>query len=317
MVLIRAFLHTNKSRHYKVHSVLFFIAIVANCGGLLTPLGDPPLFLLYLRGVPFSWFINLLPVWFFVNGLLILIYFVIDTYYWKKESKSVHLREHTMTKPIKIKGSLNFVLLILIILTIALINSNTMDFIRINNNLSFLREFILLIISVLSIIFTSKKLRTSNNFTWHPIEEVAYLFIGIFITMIPCIIFLENNASTLGITTPVLFYYLTGGLSSILDNAPTAISFYSLAQGLVHTNSNLFINNSFVGGIPEALLKAISVSSVLFGSFTYIGNGPNFMIKSIAETNHIKMPSFFVYIVGFSLIILLPLFVLTQLFFID
>lgn len=159
-------------------------------------------------------------------------------------------------------------------------------------------------------LFTPKLLRTENNFNWHPIEEVAYLFFGIFITMIPALLYLETNAKHLGVQTVSQFYYYTGLLSSFLDNTPTAVTFHSLAMGLGITTGNL------VAGIPEELLKAISTAAVFFGAMTYIGNGPNFMVKAVAEENNIKMPDFFSYIIKFSLIVLLPIFILVQLLFI-
>jgi Na+/H+ antiporter NhaD/arsenite permease-like protein len=164
--------------------------------------------------------------------------------------------------------------------------------------------------AIFSLLFTTNLLRVSNNFTWEPIKEVAYLFLGVFITMVPCLLYLEFNAKTLGILTPHQFYYFSGLLSSFLDNTPTAVTFHSLALGLGENAAN------FVAGIPEELLKAISVGSVFFGSMTYIGNGPNFMVKAIAEENNIKMPHFFFYILKFSLIVLLPIFILVQLLFI-
>ena len=162
----------------------------------------------------------------------------------------------------------------------------------------------------LSMQFTPKLLRTSNNFTWHPIEEVAYLFLGIFITMVPCLLYLESNAKTLGIESASQFYFYTGMLSSFLDNTPTAVTFHSLALGLGE-NSGLL-----VAGISEQLLKAICIGAVFFGSMTYIGNGPNFMVKAVAEENNIKMPDFFSYIFKFSIIVLLPVFILVELLFI-
>jgi len=162
----------------------------------------------------------------------------------------------------------------------------------------------------LSMQFTPKLLRTSNNFTWHPIEEVAYLFLGIFITMVPALLYLEVNAKSLGVQTVSQFYYYTGLLSSFLDNTPTAVTFHSLALGLGITEGTL------VAGIPEILLKGISTAAVFFGSMTYIGNGPNFMVKAVAEENNIKMPDFFSYMFKFSIIVLLPIFILVQLLFI-
>lgn len=316
MLLIRPLLHTNRRRKLKVHTILFFIAIVANCGGLLTPLGDPPLFMMYLRGAAFTWFLKLAPEWFFLNMSLLLIYFFVDTHFWNKETPESREREHEFTKQIKINGKMNFIWLGGVIIAVALINPHTFPAIGSNPYFSFIREAVILLMALLSLNFTPRMTRISNSFTWHPIEEVAYLFFGIFITMVPCLIFLENNAGALGITTHTLFYYASGGLSSFLDNTPTAVTFYSLAKGLVSQEPALLHNVGTVAGIPGIFMKAICVGAVYFGSMTYIGNGPNFMVKSIAEHSNIKMPHFFAYMYKFSLIILLPLFILCQLLFI-
>ncbi|MDP2364196.1 MAG: sodium:proton antiporter, partial [Ignavibacteria bacterium] len=316
MLLIRVLIHTNKARKFKVHTILFFIAIVANCGGLLTPLGDPPLFMLYLRGADFFWFLKLLPEWAFVNGILCILYFFVDSYYWKKEAPEDRTRERINVKKIKIHGKINFIWLAGVILSVALINYNVIPALKYNPYLSFTREISIFLMAVMSLKFTTHLTRIENSFSWHPIEEVTYLFLGIFMTMVPCIIYLEANANTLGVVSPASFYYFTGGLSAFLDNTPSAVAFYSLAQGLVKSNGALIFNTPTVAGIPEILMKAISVSSVFFGAMTYIGNGPNFMVKAIAESNNIKMPHFFAYMFKFSLIILLPLFILTELIFI-
>jgi len=168
-----------------------------------------------------------------------------------------------------------------------------------------------LLLATLSLIFTSKKTRSDNKFTWAPIIEVAFLFLGIFITMVPALNYLAHNAASFGLTTPSSFYYATGSLSSFLDNAPTAISFYELAKA-VHPEGH-----SIVAGIPEIYLTAISLGAVFFGAMTYIGNGPNFMVKAIAEENKINMPSFFGYMIKFSLIVLLPIYIITQLIFLN
>jgi Na+/H+ antiporter NhaD/arsenite permease-like protein len=310
MLLIRPIIQTNKERTFKVHTILFFIGIVANCGGLLTPLGDPPLFMMYLRGAPFTWFFHLAPEWFVTNALLLIIYFIIDNYYHKKEPASAILRDETNIRPIKIRGKRNFIFLAGVVFAVAFINEEYFSFITINPYFKFMREAVIILMAYLSILFTPKLLRTSNNFTWEPIKEVAYLFLGIFITMVPCLLYLETNAKQLGVETVSQFYYYTGLLSSFLDNTPTAVTFHSLALGLGITTGNL------VAGIPEVLLKAISTGAVFFGSMTYIGNGPNFMVKAIAEENNIRMPDFFSYIFKFSIIVLLPIFILVQLLFI-
>ena len=310
MLLIRPVIQTNKQRTFKVHTILFFIGIVANCGGLLTPLGDPPLFMMYLRGAPFTWFFHLAPEWFVTNLLLLIIYFFVDTYFYKKEPASAIARDLSNIKPLKIEGKRNFIFLVGVVLAVAFLNEQYLSFININPYFKFIREAVIVLMAFLSMQFTPKLLRTSNNFTWHPIEEVAYLFLGIFITMVPCLLYLETNAKQLGVETVSQFYYYTGLLSSFLDNTPTAVTFHSLALGLGITEGTL------VAGIPEILLKAISTGAVFFGSMTYIGNGPNFMVKAVAEENNIKMPDFFSYMYKFSIIVLLPIFILVQLLFI-
>ncbi len=310
MLLIRPVIQTNKERTFKVHTILFFIAVVANCGGLLTPLGDPPLFMMYLRGAPFEWFFTLDVEWFFTNAILLTIYFIIDSYYYKKEPIEAIKRDKTNIKSIKIQGKRNFIFLIGVVLSVEFLNEFYLPFVKSNEYFKFIREIVILSMALLSLKFTENNLRKQNNFTWHPIQEVAYLFLGIFFTMIPALMYLQSHAKTLGVNTPPQFYYYTGLLSSFLDNTPTAVTFHSLAVGLgIKTGA-------IVAGIPENILVAISVASVLFGSMTYIGNGPNFMVKAVAEENNIKMPDFFSYMFKFSLIFLLPVFILIQLLFI-
>ena len=317
MLLIRPVITTNQEREYTTHTILFFIASIANCGGLLTSLGDPPLFMLYLRGVHFSWFLcNLFPEWILTGSILMTIYFFIDKYFYKKESIINIEKDIAQQQPIRIKGKINFIFLIGVILAVSLINKDI--FPQLSNNdapiwIRHLRENVLIILALLSLIFTKRKVRNNNNFSWAPIIEVACLFLGIFITMSPSLIWLSENAINLGVSTPKEFMYSSGILSSFLDNTPTALAFYDLAHGLPH---GTIPNASFVTGIPAILLKAICIGSVFFGSITYIGNGPNFMIKSIAEENGIKMPGFFAYMYKFSLVILLPIYIIIQLIFI-
>ena len=310
MLLIRPVIYTNKERKFKVHTILFFIGIVANCGGLLTPLGDPPLFMMYLRGASFSWFFKLFIEWLFTNGALLVIYYFVDSYYHKKEPATAIFRDKTQIKPIKIQGTQNLIFLAGVVLAVAFLNDHYLAFIRHNEYFKFIREIVIVALAYLSILFTPHMTRVSNNFTWEPIKEVAYLFLGIFITMVPCILYLESNAKQLGVQTPTQFYYYTGLLSSFLDNTPTAVTFHSLALGLGEQVG------AMAAGIPEILLRAISIGAVFFGSMTYIGNGPNFMVKAVAEENNIKMPDFFSYMFKFSLIVLLPIFIIVELLFI-
>ncbi len=312
MLLIRPVIRTNSQRKYKVHTILFFIAIVANCGGLLTPLGDPPLFLLYLREAPFTWFMYMLPEWLTANVILLLVYFIFDTYYSKKEPISNIKADKSNVEPIKLSGNINFIFLLGVVLSVAFLNPQYIPIMKEVPAFLFIREIVILTMAGLSLAFSSKKVREANSFTWGPITEVAYLFLGIFVTMVPALIYLENNAASFGITSAAQFYYATGSLSAFLDNAPTAVAFHNLALGLPSEFSE---GATLVAGIPEGFLTAISLGSVLFGSMTYIGNGPNFMVKAIAEENNIPMPSFFGYMFKFSLIVLLPIYIIIQLIF--
>lgn len=317
MLLIRPLLEINRDRSYKIHTILFFIAIVANCGGVLTPLGDPPLFLLYLKGAEFSWFQTLFPQWVFVGSVLIFAYVVIDTYIWKrKEVLGVRPRsEDEEDEPIKISfsGAVNLFYLSGILLAVAFINPNEIPDMAAENApwyMKFLREIVLAVIILLSIVSTKRRVRKSNHFSWEPITEVAILFVGIFVTMTPALLYLDHNAVSLGITEPSQFFYASGALSSFLDNAPTAVAFHTVAAGLPVAEGV-----QMVAGVPQSTLTAIALGSVLFGAMTYIGNGPNFMVKAVAENDGVRMPSFFGYIFKFSLIILLPTYILMALVF--
>jgi len=313
MLLIRPVISINKQRHFSVHTILFFIAAVANCGGLLTPLGDPPLLMLYLRGASFTWFFSLIPEWAFVGALLLVAYFIIDSYYYKKELPKDLAADAKEIKPIRITGFRNIVLLLGVVFSVAFINHDVipeMSGADAPFGLKHLREIVLLALTVIAYVITPQKIRNGNRFSWGPIVEVAVVFIGIFVTMTPTLIFLQQHASSMGLTEPWHFYYATGFLSAFLDNTPTAVAFHSVA-------SNIPIADGIpvVANVAENILSAIATSAVFFGALTYIGNGPNFMVKSIAEDHGIKMPSFFGYVIKFSLIILLPIYILTQLIF--
>ena len=315
MLLIRPLIETNQERKHKVHTILFFIAAVANCGGLLTPLGDPPLFLLYLKGAEFTWFMGMLPEWALAGALLLLVYFIVDTMMYKKEDAADIARDNNEKTSVKITGNINFLYLIGVVCAVAFINPGTIPAMVDHHApiyVRLLREIVLVILILASWFTTKQQIRKDNNYSWGPIIEVAVLFVGIFATMTPALLFLEANAGSLGITEPWQFVYATGALSSFLDNAPTALAFHSVALGL---DPALTAGATMVAGIPEVLLKAISMGAVFFGAMTYIGNGPNFMVKAIAEQNKIQMPSFFGYMFKFSLIVLLPIYVITQLIF--
>ena len=314
MLLIRPLLATNSQRKYTTHTILFFIALVANTGGLLTPLGDPPLFLLYLRGAEFTWFLSLLPIWAFVGISLLVIYFLLDTYYYTKREALEHLMHDAREQePIRIDGNINFLWLACVVASVMFINSGYIPAMGEEHApiyIKLLREIVLVAIIFLSLYTTKKQVREANHYSWAPIIEVAVLFVGIFATMTPALIYLNANAANLGLTQPWQFYYSAGTLSSFLDNAPTAVAFHSVATGLPMTEGV-----PMVAGVQEVLLKAIATASVFFGAMTYIGNGPNFMVKAIAEESGLRMPSFFGYMFKFSLVVLLPLYIIIQLIF--
>jgi Na+/H+ antiporter NhaD/arsenite permease-like protein len=318
MLLIRPLLSTNQQREHKVHTVLFFIALVANCGGLLTPLGDPPLFMLFLRGAEFSWFASLFPQWLFTGLVLLLIYFALDSFYYKKEHWTALSADAREQQPIKIQGKTNLVYLVGVILSVAFIHSGTIPQMADASSplwIRYMREIILVLLMMMSLYTTKRYVRYKlNKYSWAPINEVAVLFFGIFVTMTPALAFLNENATSLGLNHSWQFYYATGALSSFLDNTPTAVAFHSVATGLAAEQVATF-GGDIVAGIPEVLLQAICLGAVFFGAMTYIGNGPNFMVKAIAEENGVKMPSFFGYMFKFSLIVLLPIYILVQLIF--
>lgn len=310
MLLIRLLLQTISQRQHKAHTVLFFIAIVANCGGLLSPLGDPPLFLLFQKGVPFEWFFqNMLSEWSVTGVLLLAIYWFIDSYFYKKEPTHALAADESEQVKVTATGLINIFWLLCVIASTMFINSTYIPAMGEEGApwyLKLLREWVFIAIIILSVVTTKRKVRTDNEFSWTPILEVACVFLGIFATMTPALMYLRQNP--IPVTEPWQFVYSTGALSSFLDNAPTAMVFHTTA-------TTLPIEGNAVAGISEVFMRAICMGAVFFGSMTYIGNGPNFMVKSIAEQSGVKMPSFFGYIVKFSLIILLPVFILVQLLF--
>ena len=318
ILLIRPLLEINRNRQYRIHTVLFFTAVVANCGGILTPLGDPPLFLLYLRGASFTWFLSMFPQWVFVGSVLLFVYFVIDSYIWRYREKAIYTSKalddnEEEAVRISVSGVVNFFYLSAILLSVAFINPSYIPAIADKEAplvVQFAREIVLLVILLLSLLTTHRRVRQTNHFSWSPIIEVAILFIGIFVTMTPALIFLNENAAALGLSKPWQFFFSTGALSSFLDNAPTAGAFHTVAKGLPIAEGS-----TLVAGIPDILLQAIALGSVLFGAMTYIGNGPNFMVKAIAENDGLRMPSFFGYIFKFSLIFLLPTYIAVALIF--
>lgn len=293
MLLIRPLLNINAERKRKAHTVVFTILIVANNGGLLTPLGDPPLFLGFLRGVPFTWTFHLIPEWLVINGLLLVLYYALDTSAYVKEEVADKLLDLTHTTPIRLRGSINFIFFAMILVGVALVPSINLQAIEAGSAtwVSWIpwRELIFTLAVVGSFVFGSKEIRyEKNEFTWGPIVEVAVLFIGIFATMMPALKYLAQIAPSLPLNE-ITFYIFTGGLSAFLDNAPTYATFFEMATQLPGDPS--------VAGVFEPYLVAISLGAVTCGAMSYIGNGPNFMVKSVAESRGVAMPSFGGYIV--------------------
>jgi Na+/H+ antiporter NhaD/arsenite permease-like protein len=312
MLLIRALLETNSERKYVSHTVIFFIFIVCNCGGCLLPIGDPPLFLGYLLGVPFLYTFALWKEWLFINGLLLVIYFLWDHFWcYPHEVKSSISRDETQIRPLKISGLWpNAFLLVGVVLSVALLDPGKpipgTDW----HPWLYLREVAQLFLVALSLMIGSRSAREGNNFNYHAIIEVAALFFGIFITMQPALQILAIQGPSLGLTQPWHFFWATGTLSSVLDNAPTYVVFFTTAQSVT---AKLGLPMP-IAGVSEPLLAAISLGAVFMGANTYIGNGPNFMVKAIAEKSGVKMPGFFGYMI-FSMAILMPIFIITTFLF--
>ncbi|HWQ69217.1 MAG TPA: sodium:proton antiporter [Patescibacteria group bacterium] len=320
MLLIRPILRANERRRHQVHIVVFFIFIVSNIGGMLTPLGDPPLFLGFLRGVPFEWTIRLLPHWLTMIATLLVIFYIWDRRRFEAEHthQGAVRTEFETREKLSVEGKVNF-LLLLGVLTVAFVAGRFGDQIGLQSDYARRGGQIvgMGILAGLSMLMTRQDTRAANNFTLYPIIEVAVIFAGIFATMIPALVILESRGGEFGLTRPWQFFWVTGLLSSFLDNAPTYLTFASMASGLMGTEAAHLglLLGSVTGGMDgETLLTAISVGAVAMGANTYIGNGPNFMVKAIAEETGVKMPSFFGYI-KYTAGILLPLFLLVTLFF--
>ena len=294
MLLLRPLLQTNRERTRVRHTVIFFIFLVSNIGGMLTPLGDPPLFLGYLEGVPFSWTFRLWPQWLVMVITLLVVYFVWDTTHYAREPLTALQRDRSQIEPLRIRGTLNVVWLALVVLAVAFLHAPW-------------RDIAIVLVAAIAFWSTSPAIRNANGVTPYPMVEVAVLFFGIFLTMIPALELLRFRGAELPVREPWQFFWASGVLSSFLDNAPTYLTFLSLGQGLGLRPD--------VVGVPHAILAAISVGSVAMGANSYIGNAPNFMVKSIAEEAGVKMPSFAGYM-AYSGAILIPLFIaVTFLFF--
>lgn len=334
MLLIRPVLHANAWRAKKAHVVVFFIFLVANMGGCLTPLGDPPLFLGYLRGVPFFWTIeHILPILILNVVILMVVFFIMDTIMYKREIAAGRSPQDLVgnegKQPIRIEGAHNIVFLALIIVAVILNGSipnmpvfQGADGLVIGFQLPasevylgiqyFVQIALILIAAALSLKTTKKSTRALNDFNYDAIAEVARLFIGIFITMIPALAILRAHGADIGIDTPAEFFWATGALSSFLDNSPTYVVFMTAAGSLGAGAAEGLVTT--VGTVGITNLLAVSAGAVFMGANTYIGNAPNFMVKNIAEANKVKMPSFFGYM-GWSICILIPVFIIDTVIF--
>jgi Na+/H+ antiporter NhaD/arsenite permease-like protein len=310
MVLVRPLLRASSVRRRKGHVFVFFIFVVSNAGGLLTPLGDPPLLLGFLRGVPFLWTLRLFPVWLAVNAALLLVFLAVDSAIFRAEEVATagHVDELAVAHrvPIHIAGKRNLLYLAGVVALLVVSGS-----LRLPPGIA---EAGMLALAVLSWITTPRALHEENGFGFAPIVEVAALFAGIFATMVPALAVLNVNGASLGIDRPWEFFWASGLLSGLLDNAPTYLTFASVGSGLLGTDAaDLAQLVAHPHGPP--ILEAISAGAVLMGGITYLGNGPNFMVKAIVERGGVRMPGFFGYI-GWAAAALLPIFVgVTLVFF--
>ena len=321
MLLIRPLIDTNDERKWVQHTIVFFIIVVCNCGGCLLPIGDPPLFLGYLKGVEFMWTMwNLWSQWFVTNAILIAMYYLMDRFiYYPRETKKALRIDKSTAKALRISGLWpNAALLGGVILCVALLDPSKSLPGTNWHAPPYLREVVQLILVALSLWLGSEQIRTSNKFNYHAIIEVAALFIGIFICMQPAIEILHVRGSELGLDTPFKLFWTTGTLSAVLDNAPTYVVFYETAAADPRFAGSPFHELVSSFSDPNAAearrqLVAISLGAVFMGAMTYIGNGPNFMVRAIAEQSDIRMPSFFGYMFRYTIPLLVPAFLLVTL----
>ena len=323
MLMVRPVLKMNSWRKHRRHIMVFFIFLISNIGGCLTPVGDPPLLMGFMNGVDFFWSLHLLPVMIINVIILLALFFLIDTRAYKKDI-AAGFRPEMKTEENRVKlhldGAHNILFLLIIVAGVILsgvlpttfpVFSEGLTIMGVTLSYASIIEIAMILASAyLSFKTTKKEVRSSNHFTWDAIQEVAILFIGIFITMIPALLILKARGSSLGLTEPWQFFWITGALSSFLDNTPTYLVFFTTAASLGFS-SGIQTLTSF---IPQTILMAISCGAVFMGANTYIGNAPNFMVRSIAEENGIKMPSFFGYMLC-SIKFLIPIFILDTLIF--
>lgn len=321
MLMIRPLIRANKWRSRKVQIIVFFIFLVSNIGGCLTPVGDPPLLMGFTNGVGFFWSLKLLPVMLLNVILLLTLFYIIDRRAYKKDlADGLRPKFKREKKKLRLVGAHNIIFLIMIVGAVIL--SGVLPIINsafakgpvicgVTFSIASMIEIaIILLAALLSFKTTKKEVRYNNHFTWDAIQEVAVLFIGIFITMIPALLILKARGADLGLTHPWQYFWMTGALSSFLDNTPTYLVFFTTAASMGFTTGV----STALGYIPKVMLMAVSCGAVFMGANTYIGNAPNFMVCSIAEENGIKMPSFFGYMV-WSLSCLIPVFLIDMLIF--
>ena len=302
MLMIRPWIRMNKYRITSFH-IVFFIFVVSNVGGCLTPIGDPPLFLGYLKGVPFGWvLVHCWQAWLVAVGGLIAIFYFFDRHNFLRASKEIRDKE-TAQETWRFDGLRNLAFLGVILVAVFLRNPPGLS------------EALMVAAALGSYFTTPKPVHESNDFNFAPIKEVAWLFVGIFATMVPALDYLEVHAAELGLDSETKFFWLTGALSGVLDNAPTYLTFLAAAMGRHQLSMNSPDDMRTFLGQHDHELIAISLGAVFFGAMTYIGNGPNFMVKSISEQAKVKTPSFFAYLFKYAVPILLPFFVLISLLF--
>jgi len=318
VLLVRPLLRANERRTKVAHIVVFFIFTVSNCGGLLTPLGDPPLFLGFLKGVEFTFTLRLAPQWAVVNGILLAVFFVWDTIVCAHEENIMETEAAIVHSPetFGFEGLHNLVFLGAIV-TIIYSSGEGLG----NGGVPWpwgVQEGLMLVTALASYVLTPGTLRLKNRFSFGPIVEVAVLFAGIFVTMIPALQILNVNGAKMGLREPWHFFWATGVLSSFLDNAPTYLTFAATACGIQHVPLEGAYLAEYLKLPASAraaeIIAAISCGAVFMGANTYIGNGPNFMVKAIAEENNVRMPSFFGYMI-YSTAVLIPIFVLVTVVF--
>ncbi len=306
MLLIRPFIKINKDR-IKPYHIIFFIFSVSNIGGALTPIGDPPLFLGFLRGINFFWFFgHIWYIWIPTLLMVLIIFYIVDSF-----NKEGNTEDINYTNKIEFKGSKNLIYLLIVLISVFL-DPGIISWVPSFSPLPFgIREIIMFSVVWLSYKTADKKNLEANEFNFEPIREVAFLFVGIFASMIPALQLIAYEAKVYGQQlTPGIFYWATGILSAFLDNAPTFLNFLSASLGKYAYDVNVKTQVLEFSELYPFYLQAISIAAVFFGAMTYIGNGPNFMVKAISERSGIKMPSFFGYLIKYSVPILLPIFII-------